>query len=84
MSTHPISNSYTAQCARLLRYLKENGTVTTLQARHLLAVMHPAGRIKDLRNAGYTILTYWVFDTDSTGVRHRQGLYVLKAGDNND
>ena len=84
MKLKPICNSYAAQRGRLLQYLLENGAITTLQARHELAVMHPAGRVKELRDSGPPILTYWAFDTDSAGVRHRQGLYVLKVGGKND
>lgn len=84
MSTQPVCNSYAAQRGRLLQYLQMKGSITTLQARQLLAVMHPAGRVKELRNSGYSILTYWAFDTDSSGVRHRQGLYVLQAGGKHD
>lgn len=80
MSTKPVCNSYEAQRGRLLQYLQEHGSITTLQARHKLAVMHPAGRVKELRASGYQIATYWVFDFDSGRVCHRQGLYVLKAG----
>lgn len=84
MKIKPVSHSYAAQRGRLLQYLKQHSSITTLQARHLLAVMHPAGRVKELRDSGHPILTYWAFDTDSAGVRHRQGLYVLKVGGKND
>lgn len=84
MNTQPVSNSYAAQRVRLLQYLQEKGSITTLQARQLLAVMHPAGRVRDLRKAGYVIQTYRSFDTDSAGVRHRQGLYVLQVGGKHD
>ncbi|MFN3899973.1 MAG: helix-turn-helix domain-containing protein [Alishewanella aestuarii] len=84
MKIKPICNSRAAQRGRLLQYLQEKGPITTLQARHELAVMHPAGRIKDLRDNGHPILTHLVFDIDSAGVRHRQGLHVLQAGGKHD
>lgn len=71
------SNSKAAQRGRLLQYLQLHGSITTLQARQILAVMSPAPRIKELRELGYSITTNWVKDTDSAGVEHRQGLYVL-------
>ena len=73
----PVSNTYAAQRARLLQYLQEKGSITTLAARHRLAVMHVAGRIKELRHLGYSITTYRTVDLDSAGIKHRQGLYVL-------
>lgn len=77
MTKKPIGNSKAAQRGRLLQYLQQHGSITTLQARQILAVMSPAPRIKELRESGYSIKTNWVKDTDSAGVEHRQGLYVL-------
>lgn len=77
MTKQRSSNSKAAQRGRLLQYLQQYGSITTLQARQILAVMSPAPRIKELRESGYSIKTNWVKDTDSAGVEHRQGLYVL-------
>lgn len=68
-----------AQCARVLAYLKQYGEVATTECRDLLAVMHPAGRISELRQQGYDIRTIWRYIADSEGVIHRQGVYVLIA-----
>lgn len=78
MKTKVLNQSRAAQQLRLLLFLKENGAITTLQARQLLSVMHPAGRIKDLKNKGFCIETSWVTDIDSAGATHRQGIYTLK------
>ncbi|MFC3093005.1 hypothetical protein DRW07_02145 [Alteromonas sediminis] len=75
-----VSQSRAVQMARLLTYLKEHRRITTLQARHLLSIMHPAGRIKELRQEGHKIEMHWVFDFDSAGKKHKQGLYVYKGG----
>lgn len=64
----------------LLRWLQERQQITTLQARNDLGIMHPAGRVKELRESGCDIATYWQWDTDTTGKRHKQALYVLLAG----
>ncbi len=77
MTKKRSSNSNAAQRGRLLHYLKQHGSITTLQARQVLAVMSPAPRIKELRDLGYSIITNWVKGIDSAGVEHRQGLYVL-------
>lgn len=46
------------QCMRLLAYLNKAGSVSTREARSSpLRIMHPAGRIYDLRKAGVEIIT---------------------------
>jgi len=44
-----------------------------------LDVYHPAGRIKELRVDGCTILTMWTDATTEAGIAHRIGRYVLVA-----
>ena len=51
-------------------------TLTTLQARKELDIMHPAARVKELRERGYNIVTHWT--TESTGkAKHRVACYAL-------
>lgn len=69
-----------AQRARVLEYLQNHRALTTLEARHLLNVMHPAARVMELRKRGYKIITNWRKDADSQGRVHRVGEYVLLAG----
>lgn len=54
----------------ILKYLKANGTMTTLEARNLLFIMHPAARVQELRAQGKNILTVRV---------DRIAKYVLSA-----
>lgn len=77
MSREQLNNSTASQRVTLLEHLKKHGSITTLQARQVLGVMSPAPRIKELREAGYSIITIRVIDVDSAGIKHRQGLYVL-------
>ena len=77
---NPSTQSRAAQCARLLAYLQQVGTLTTLQARDRLNVMHPAGRVFELREMGHNIVTTWTWDRDHEGRRHRVGRYALLAG----
>ena len=58
----------------ILAYLKINGSMTTLQARQDLDVMHPGARILELREQGHNIITHW---TVTQG--HRIASYVLLA-----
>lgn len=81
---NPSTQSRAAQRARLLAYLREVGTLTTIQARDILNVMHPAGRVMELRKAGYNIVTAWVWDRDHEGRPHRVGRYALLTGKGGD
>lgn len=73
---HNNTLSSHAQRARLIQWLEQK-PITTLQARHELSVMHPAGRVLELRKMGYDILTHWFVDNDSAGRPHRVARYVL-------
>ncbi|PXV72360.1 helix-turn-helix domain-containing protein [Nitrosomonas eutropha] len=52
------------------------GPASTLDLRSK-GVMHPAGRLMELRLKGCLIDTHWSWEFDSAGIRHRQGRYVL-------
>jgi hypothetical protein len=46
-----------SQQAVILKYLQANGTMTTLEARNNLYIMHPAARVQELRAQGQNIVT---------------------------
>ena len=71
------NNSQTAQRLRLLTRLLTAGSITTTEARDQENIMHPAGRIKELRDDGHKIVTTWVLGRDHFGRTHRMGRYVL-------
>lgn len=79
-STNVLPLSAAAQRARILDYLQNHRALTTLQARHLLNVMHPAARVMELRDRRYNIVTNWRKDADSEGRLHRVAEYVLMPG----
>lgn len=67
-----------AQRQRLLARL-ERGPVDTLTARRELNILHPAGRIDELRRQGYGITTHRITLVDDHGRRHVGiALYVLR------
>lgn len=68
------------QRAALLKWLQVHQRITTLQARNELGIMHPAGRVQELRKSGCNIATDWKWGADATRRRHKQALYVLLAG----
>jgi len=72
-----VGNSADAQDARLLHHLKHRGPITSTRARHELDILHPPGRVKELRKRGYNIHMQWVSDNNSNGKPHRVGLYTL-------
>lgn len=45
------------QCQRVMQFLKDNKTITQMQALRELSVMRLPSRINDLRKAGNLILT---------------------------
>jgi hypothetical protein len=73
-------NSLPVQRQRLLDYLRAHGSITTIEARRSLDILHPQGRIKELRNQGYLIHMVWVHEPTDCGRLHRIGKYFLQPG----
>lgn len=74
-------NSTAAQRERLKTYLETSQKITTLEARNKLDVLHPAGRIQELRGDGLNIITHWRVDHTPEGKPHRVAEYVLMVGE---
>lgn len=55
--------------------------ISTLEARKYLDIMHPAGRVQELRDEGCNVVTYRATEETGPGLRHRVGVYVLVKGD---
>ena len=76
-NTHPDYNSASAQRNRLLEALSRH-PISTIEARRDLDILHPAGRVKELRhNEGHQILTAWSHEPTDCGRLHRVARYVL-------
>ncbi|CAE6946238.1 hypothetical protein R69608_05536 [Paraburkholderia nemoris] len=71
------SNDATAQRNRILAALRTHGSLTTLEARRRLDVLHPAARVMELRDAGFLISTVWSVDHNELGSQHRVARYHL-------
>jgi hypothetical protein len=65
-----------AQRARLLAALSK-GSLTTIDIRYGLDILHPAGRVLELRRRGHDIMLTWVHRPTDSGAIHRVGLYTL-------
>lgn len=76
---HSHSNSADAQRARLLAALRCR-PISTIDARRELDILHPAGRVLELRRAGVPVLTYWVTEPTDCGRDHRIARYTLEVG----
>ena len=77
--SRPASTSAATQRAHIKEIIRECGAMTTLDAREN-GIMHPAMRVCELRKQGYNIVTSWMTQTDSAGVKHRVGVYSLDGG----
>jgi hypothetical protein len=69
-------NSTDSQQQRILHFLQKVGPMTTLQARASLNVLHPGGRVLELRKKGHRIITHWCTDYIEN-FPHRVARYVL-------
>lgn len=69
------NNSTSSQRQRILKFFEnEKRPLSTFFFRDA-GILHPGGRIKELRTIGHKILTYFVKEADSNGVFHRIGQY---------
>jgi polyhydroxyalkanoate synthesis regulator phasin len=73
---HHHCNSTPAQQKRILDYLIEHGSITTAEARELLDIMHPAGRIAELRKKSINIVTHKEFVYTGKN-KHKMARYIL-------
>jgi hypothetical protein len=71
-----INDTLEAQRARLIDRLRI-APCTTTELRNQHSIMHPAGRIKELRKLGHDISLEWIEQYDAAGVPHRAGIYCL-------
>lgn len=76
----PIQSTTTAAQRLKIHQLLRQRPYSTLELR-ALGICSPAPRVKELRNSGLDIVTTWREETDSAGVVHRIGVYVLQAED---
>ncbi|WP_213780113.1 helix-turn-helix domain-containing protein [Caballeronia sp. dw_276] len=73
------SNTAEAQRDRILGFLRRGAGMSTIDARHILDVMHPAARVLELRDNGFDIQTVWQRQETPEGGRHRVALYYLMS-----
>lgn len=71
-----ISTTSTHEQRRFIIERLRAGPHSTNELRQM-GVYYPPARIKELRNQGYLIDTFFRDETDNTGLTHRVGVYVL-------
>lgn len=69
-------NDSVTQANRLLEALQLLTSLTTQDLRQDLDIMHPAGRIKELRVRGFEIQTHWADYPTACGKKHHMARYV--------
>ncbi len=75
------NHSAAIQREKILNYLKEHGSATTIELRHKLDILAPAPRVHELRHEqNHNIKTTWSHDENPDGTVHRVGLYSLHEG----
>lgn len=75
-----MSKSTESQSTKLLKILQHK-PITTIEARALF-IMHPGGRVRDLKDKGHNIVTYPV--DAPHGSKKKIAQYVLFSGGAND
>ena len=68
----------TKQARQLLMHILVYDKVTTTYCRDDLSIMHPSGRIKELRDHGWPIGTSIFEQIDASGKAHKAGQYYLQ------
>ncbi len=70
-----------SQCEMIIKYIREFGSITTLQAFRDLGCTRLASRINDLKNQGYRFRDKYVTSKNRYGVKVSYKKYYLE-GDN--
>lgn len=71
------------QCEMIIRYIKEFGSITTLQAFGDIGCTRLASRINDLKNQGYKFKDEFVTSKNRYGVKVSYKKYYLDSGGTN-
>ena len=67
---------------RILAYMRNHGSITSMDAYKDLGITRLSARIKELRDMGYNIVTLMIDSENRYGEAVRYGKYVLKGEPN--
>lgn len=76
-----MESSRLKQQKEILDYLEQGKKLTTIYAREVMGIMHPGGRVLELRKQGYNIVTHRRPGADVAGSNHSVAEYVLMTGE---
>lgn len=68
-----------SQCKKILRHLEENGSITSLEAIENYRILRLASRIRDLKDAGFPIVTVMQTEKNAEGETVTFARYYLKG-----
>lgn len=77
MQFQQYDNSANTQRQRIVRHFEKCPQLSTMEAREQMGILHPCGRIMELRRRGYRIDMRWIYRDDANGVSHRVGQYIF-------
>lgn len=66
-----------SQCKRILRHMKDYGSISTLEAMNEYGIMRLGSRISDLRKMGHNIETTWKEGQNRYGEKTRWAEYKM-------
>lgn len=75
-----MSNSRPTQCDRILRHLKDYGSLTSLEAITEYGIMRLASRVSELRKKGYNIQVKYESGRNRYGEPVSWARYYMPAG----
>lgn len=70
------------QCERIIKYIEDYGSITTLEAFKDLGITRLASRINDLKNDGYKFDREYIKGVNRYGETVHYMKYSLTKGDN--
>jgi hypothetical protein len=70
-------NGSDTQRLRLRAAFERFPSISTIEARTCLDILHPAGRIQELREEGQQIVTHWVTVDTGARIKHRIANYLF-------
>ena len=68
------------QCKRLLEYIEEHGSITTLQAIIKLGIINPSARVSELKAAGVDVITTIHHAKNRFNEHCRYAVYTIGKG----
>lgn len=68
----------TTQCDRIVKYMQDNGSITSWEAMKELGCMRLASRIHDLRKRGFNVIKEMVADENRYGESVSYARYRLE------